>query len=43
MLSKMGRFQPTGVVPELVFMTRKALDREGFNHGKIVVSGGFNP
>ena len=43
MLSKMGRFQPTGVVPELVFMTRKALDREGFNHVKIVVSGGFNP
>ena len=43
MLSKMGRFKPTGVVPELVSMTRKALDREGFDHVKIVVSGGFNP
>ena len=43
MLSKMGRFKPTGVVPELVSMTREALDREGFDHVKIVVSGGFNP
>lgn len=38
----MGEFPPTGVVPELVFKVRKALDREGFNHVKIVVSGGFN-
>jgi len=39
----MGRFKPTGVVPELVTMTREALDREGFQHVKIVVSGGFTP
>lgn len=39
----MGEFKPTGVVPELVSMTRKALDREGFNKVKIIVSGGFNP
>lgn len=39
----MGNFQPTGVVPELVFMTREALDREGFNQVKIIVSGGFTP
>lgn len=39
----MGSFKPTGVVPELAFLTRKALDREGFEHVKIVASGGFNP
>ncbi len=39
----MGDFKPTGVVPELVFMTREALDREGFEHVKIIVSGGFDP
>jgi nicotinate phosphoribosyltransferase len=39
----MGHFKPTGVVPELVTMTREALDREGFKHVKIVVSGGFTP
>ncbi|TAL36810.1 MAG: quinolinate phosphoribosyl transferase [Spirochaetes bacterium] len=39
----MGRFAPTGVVPELVFMTREALDREGFHGVKIIVSGGFTP
>ena len=32
-----------GVCPELVFKVREALDREGFQHVKIVVSGGFNP
>ena len=32
-----------GVVPELAFMMREALDREGFRHVKIIVSGGFNP
>lgn len=32
-----------GVTPLLVEMTRKALDKEGFNHVKIIVSGGFNP
>ena len=39
----MGSFKPTGVVPELVFMTREALDKEGFGHVRIVVSGGFDP
>jgi len=39
----MGSFRPTGVVPELVCKTRAALDREGFQHVRIVVSGGFNP
>lgn len=32
-----------GVCPELVFKVREALDREGFHHVKIVVSGGFHP
>lgn len=39
----MGSFTPTGVVPELVFMTRRALDKEGFTDVKIIVSGGFTP
>ena len=39
----MGNFKPTGVIPELVFMTREALDKEGFTDVKIVVSGGFTP
>jgi nicotinate phosphoribosyltransferase len=39
----MGDFRPTGVVPELVGMLRAALDREGFGHVRIVVSGGFDP
>ncbi len=38
----MGRFHPTGVCKELVWNVRKALDREGFQHVKIIVSGGFN-
>ncbi len=38
----MGTFKPTGVCPELVFMTREALDREGFTDVKIVLSGGFD-
>lgn len=42
-LPNMGCFKPTGVVPELVFMMRDALDREGFTQVKIIVSGGFNP
>lgn len=37
----MGRFKPTGVNPQLVHNVRDALDREGFSHVKIVVSGGF--
>lgn len=38
---QMGRFVPTGVCPRLVFNVRQALDAEGFDHVKIVVSGGF--
>ena len=40
---KMGMFKPTGVCKELVFAVREALDKEGFQHVKIIVSGGFNP
>jgi nicotinate phosphoribosyltransferase len=39
----MQNFNPTGVTPRLVEMTRKALDQDGFNHVKIIVSGGFSP
>jgi len=42
-LPHMGTFKPTGVVPELVYKTRNALDKEGFKNVKIIVSGGFNP
>lgn len=38
----MGTFDPRGVNPELVFALRDALDSEGFEHVKIVASGGFN-
>ena len=37
----MGTFKPTGVIPQLVFNVRRALDAEGFTHVRIVVSGGF--
>jgi nicotinate phosphoribosyltransferase len=37
----MGDFKPTGVNPQLVWNVRRALDREGFQHVKVVVSGGF--
>jgi len=37
----MGTFKPTGFNPQLVWNVRRALDREGFRHVKIVVSGGF--
>ena len=37
----LGSFDPRGVNPELVFALRRALDIEGFQHVKIVVSGGF--
>jgi nicotinate phosphoribosyltransferase len=40
-LPQMGRFKPTGVNPQLVHNVREALDAEGFQHVKIVVSGGF--
>ena len=39
---QMGSFKPTGVNPRLVRNVREALDREGYTHVKIVVSGGFN-
>src|SRR5260370_598556 len=38
---QMGTFKPTGVNPQLVWNVRRALDREGFQHLKIVVSGRF--
>ncbi len=38
----MGDFKPTGVNSHLVEIVRTALDREGFGHVKIIVSGGFN-
>ncbi|MBM7701176.1 nicotinate phosphoribosyltransferase [Metabacillus iocasae] len=37
----LGTFDPRGVNAELIFALREALDQEGFNHVKIVVSGGF--
>ncbi|HEX7091982.1 MAG TPA: nicotinate phosphoribosyltransferase [Longimicrobiales bacterium] len=39
---QMGRFDPRGVNPQLVWNVRRALDREGFQHVQIVVSGGFD-
>ena len=42
-LPVMQNFKPTGVTPKLVEMTRRALDKNGFRHVKIIVSGGFNP
>lgn len=38
----LGTFDPRGVNGPLVFALREALDTEGFQHVKIVVSGGFN-
>ena len=38
---QMGRFDPRGVNPQLVWNVRHALDRAGFVDVKIVVSGGF--
>lgn len=38
----LGTFDPRGVNPKLVFALREALDKEGFQHVKIVVTGGFN-
>jgi nicotinate phosphoribosyltransferase len=39
----MGNFVPTGVNEQLVKNVRQALDNEGFNKVKIMVSGGFTP
>src|SRR2546421_10738189 len=41
-IPQMGHFKPTGVNPQLVWNVRKALDAEGFQRVKIVVSGGFS-
>ena len=38
----MGRFRPNGVCPQLVWNVRTALDTHGYQHVRIVVSGGFN-
>ncbi|MBD1380156.1 nicotinate phosphoribosyltransferase [Metabacillus arenae] len=38
----LGTFDPRGVNAQLIFALREALDKEGFEHVKIVVSGGFN-
>ena len=40
--SEMGYFDPRGVNPRLVEKVRGALDAEGFERVKIVVSGGFD-
>jgi nicotinate phosphoribosyltransferase len=39
--SEMGDFDPRGVNERLVRRVREALDRDGFEHVKIVASGGF--
>ena len=41
LVEEMGDFKPTGVSPRLVQRVRDALDRDGFEKVKIVVSGGF--
>src|SRR6266516_4423429 len=38
----MGDFEPTGVNERLVWKVREALDHDGFERVKIVVSGGFD-
>ena len=38
---ELGDFKPTGVNPRLVWKVREALDGEGFDSVRIVVSGGF--
>lgn len=40
-IPQMGRFKPNGVNPQLVRNVRQALDAEGFQQVRIVVSGGF--
>jgi nicotinate phosphoribosyltransferase len=42
LLDEMGDFKPTGVNERLVRKVRGALDRDGFERIKIVVSGGFD-
>src|SRR5919197_2628334 len=40
--NEMGEFKPTGVNERLVWKVREALDENGFERIKIVVSGGFD-
>jgi nicotinate phosphoribosyltransferase len=40
-IPQMGAFDPRGVNPQLVWNVRRALDSEGFQDVRIVVSGGF--
>jgi nicotinate phosphoribosyltransferase len=42
LVDEMGDFKPTGVNERLVRKVRDALDRDGFEAVKIVVSGGFD-
>jgi nicotinate phosphoribosyltransferase len=42
LVDEMGDFRPTGVNERLVHKVRDALDREGFEDVRIVVSGGFD-
>jgi nicotinate phosphoribosyltransferase len=42
LLGELGDFRPTGVNPRLVRKVRDALDAEGFDEVRIVVSGGFH-
>jgi nicotinate phosphoribosyltransferase len=42
LFAEMGDFKPTGVNERLVWKVREALDRDGFERIKIVVSGGFD-
>jgi nicotinate phosphoribosyltransferase len=41
LFEQMGSFKPTGVNPQLVWNVRRALDREGYEFVRIIVSGGF--
>jgi nicotinate phosphoribosyltransferase len=41
-LPQMGRFDPRGVNPQLIWNVRAALDGEGFREVEIVASGGFD-
>ena len=41
-LDQMGTFRPTGVNPQLVWNVRHGLDAAGFDHVRIIVSGGFD-
>src|SRR5207302_6809758 len=41
LLDELGDFRPTGVNPRLVQKVRDALDGEGFEEVRILVSGGF--